>query len=84
MDEISLVRSTRRTLAKGPFVPSEGAPKALLAVESSDPPFFRAVMAATRPAGPDGIEVAAEVWDHLGLRPDRGVVVLPLEERGLS
>jgi arginine N-succinyltransferase len=79
MDEISLVQATQRTTAAAILAPNQGAPKALIAVESSEPPFFRAIMAATRPAPSGGVEVASEAWEHLALEPGAAIVVLPLE-----
>ena len=79
MEEISLVERTRRTKADRPLVAGTVETRALLAVESSAPPFFRAVMAPIRDEGARGVAVGEEAWELLNLHHSSPLFVLPLE-----
>ena len=79
MEEISLVNNTRRTVASRALLPEPGERKALLAVESSAAPYFRAVMASARDEGSQGFAVERSAWDFLGLAAGAPLMVLPIE-----
>ena len=79
MEEISLVERTRRTKADRPLVAGTVETRALLAVESSAPPFFRAVKAPIRDEGARGVAVGEEAWELLNLHHSSPLFVLPLE-----
>jgi arginine N-succinyltransferase len=78
MDEISLVRETKRTVATRPLPVVTGEKRALCAVEMSEAPYFRAAMAPVREDGA-GVAVGAAAWDLLGLREGAAVTVLGIE-----
>jgi len=78
MDEISLVRETRRTVATRPLAPGGGDKRALCAVEMSEAPYFRAVMAPVRSEG-GGVSVGAAAWELLGWREGGAVTVLGID-----
>jgi len=86
MEEISLVTHTRITRAtrcldgepgRGPaHAPGR---KALVAIETDGPPYFRAVMAHVVVDGEAGFGVERAAWDLLGLREGAAITVLPVE-----
>lgn len=79
MDEISLVANTRRTKADRPFTPVANDMKAILAVDTTEAPFFRAMLAPVRDDGARGIAVEDDAWEALALHHSSPVVVLPIE-----
>jgi arginine N-succinyltransferase len=79
MDEISLVADTRRSKADRPMTPGPNDKRALLAVEFSQPPFFRAVMAQVRDEGIRGFAVETDAWEVLKLHHSSPLMVLPIE-----
>jgi arginine N-succinyltransferase len=79
MHEISLVENTRRTKADHPITPAPGDEKAIVAVEFTEPPFFRAVMTKIRPEGTRGIGVADDAWELLSLHHSSPLWILPME-----
>jgi arginine N-succinyltransferase len=87
MEEISLVDHTRMTTAGRPLVPHAAEPghagpherKALLAVETAGPPYFRAVLAHARDEDSAGFAVDPAAWDLLGLSAGAPLTVLPIE-----
>jgi arginine N-succinyltransferase len=79
MEEIKLVSDTRKSTADRPFTPLATDRTALIAVESAEPPFFRAVMSKVRDEGPRGYAVADDAWELLNLRHTSPIVVLPIE-----
>ena len=78
MDEISLVRETRRTVATRPLAPGGGDKRALCAVEMSEAPYFRAVMAPVREVD-GGVAIGGAAWELLGLRAGAAVTVLGID-----
>jgi hypothetical protein len=62
------------------ITPAADAPKtrALVAVERAEPPYFRCVHTPWREHG-DGVEIAQEAAEHLGVAGGAKVWVLPLE-----
>jgi len=79
MDEITLVADTRRTKADRPLTPLPTDKKALVAVESPEPPFFRAVLAHVRDEGNRGFAVEDDAWEHLRLHHSSPLMVLPID-----
>ncbi len=79
MDEISLIGNTRRTKADRPFTPAPTETKAIVAIESNDPPFFRAMLGPIRDEGARGVAVDDEIWESLALHHSSPVLVLPIE-----
>lgn len=79
MDEISLIGNTRRTKADRPFTPSGSETKAIIAVEFTEPPFFRAMLGPVRDDGARGVAVDDEIWESLALHHSSPVVVLPID-----
>jgi arginine N-succinyltransferase len=79
MDEITLVQATKRTKADRPLASTKADTRAIVAVESSDPPFFRAVMASIRDDGPRGVAIEDDAWELLHLHHSSPILVLPLE-----
>jgi arginine N-succinyltransferase len=79
MDEITLVANTRRTKADRPFTPHADDKKALVAVEFSEPPFFRAVLTHFRDEGNRGLVVSNDAWELLQLRHSSPLVMLQIE-----
>jgi arginine N-succinyltransferase len=79
MDEITLVADTRKTRADRPMTPAAGDKKALIAIESPEAPFFRAVMAEVRDEGSRGVAVANDAWECLTLRHSSPLIVLPIQ-----
>jgi arginine N-succinyltransferase len=78
MDEITLVEETRRRRADRPFTAAPGDKQALIAVDSPEPPFFRAVLSAFRDEGARGLAIADDAWEHLQLRHTSPVLALPI------
>lgn len=78
MDEITLVRETRRAKAGRPLDPSPSDPKGLIAIEYPGPPYFRAVAAPFRDEGERGLAVAKDAWEHLSLQPLSPLWLLPI------
>jgi len=79
MDEISLIAETKRTRADRPFSPQPSERKAIIAVEMTEPPFFRAVLGNVRDEGARGVIVDNEAWETLSLHHSSPVIVLPIE-----
>lgn len=79
MDEISLTQATERTVAGEPFTEERGDRKGIVAVESKEHPYFRAMMTAIRKSGRRGYDVAEPTYRDLGLHQDAPITVLPLE-----
>jgi arginine N-succinyltransferase len=79
MDEITLVEETLRRRADRPVTPQPTDMKALCAVEMSEPPFVRAVVAQVRDEGSRGVAVDNNAWEHLALHHSSPVLVLPLD-----
>ena len=79
-DEVTLVARTHEARVAKLLAPAE-LPKtrALVAVETSEPPFFRCVHMPWRAAGEGGAEIARDAADHLGLVEGAKAWVLPLE-----
>jgi arginine N-succinyltransferase len=89
-DEVTLVRASRRVIVTG-LLPAGTSvrTRALVAVERSEPPFFRAVPAlfrhvagaASASEGSTGspVEIGHEAAEHLGVREGDAVWILPLE-----
>ncbi|WP_437679382.1 arginine N-succinyltransferase [Sorangium sp. So ce131] len=78
MDEISLVRDTRKAKAGRPLDPSPSDPKGILALEYPEPPYFRAVAASFRDEGQRGVAIAEDAWEHLSLQPLMPIWILPM------
>ena len=79
MDEISLIANTRRTKADRPFTPLVSDTKAIVAIEATEAPFFRAMLGPVRDEGARGIAVDDEIWESLALHHSSPVVVLPID-----
>lgn len=79
VDEITLIADTRRTRADRPFSAQPGDKRALVAVEHTEAPFFRCVMAPIRDEGPRGFAVGDEAWEALSLHHSSPIVVLPVD-----
>ncbi|MFT3766217.1 MAG: arginine N-succinyltransferase [Minicystis sp.] len=79
MDEITLVAQTRKGEAGRAYVPAAGERKAIVAVELTEAPFFRAVMAPVRDEGAQGFAISADAWDLLKLQRGTPIAVLPIE-----
>jgi arginine N-succinyltransferase len=79
MDEITLIEQTKRTRADRPFTPEPGDRKGLVAIESAEPPFFRAVTASIRDDPSRGIALSNDAWEHLTLHHSSPVIVLPFD-----
>jgi arginine N-succinyltransferase len=85
-DEVSLVQRSRKATVTGVLsggsssIEASGgpAPRALLALESPEPPYFRAVVAPWRPEA-GGVALDAEAAAHLGLSTGSEVWLLPLD-----
>jgi arginine N-succinyltransferase len=76
-DEISLVRRTRRApVADGEPPPT--AHRALVAVESAEMPFFRAVCVPLHSTSA-GVQLPRQACEQLAIRPGDPVLVLPLD-----
>jgi arginine N-succinyltransferase len=79
MDEIMLIEQAKRTRADRPFTPGPGDRKGLVAIESSEPPFFRAVVTGLREDPARGIAVGNDAWEHLALHHSSPVLALPFD-----
>src|SRR5262249_11100033 len=79
MQEITLVGATRRATADHPMTPAPRDQKALVAIESPEAPFFRAVMTTVRSEGPRDVLVAEDAWEALSLGHSSPIHVLPIE-----
>jgi arginine N-succinyltransferase len=79
MDEITLIEQSRRTRADRPFTPAAGDRKGLVAVESTESPFFRAVIASIRDEPSRGVALGNDAWEHLALHHSSPVIVLPFD-----
>jgi arginine N-succinyltransferase len=77
-DEILLCRRTQRTRVRA-VGPVDGAPKALLAVELKEAPFFRCIAQPVTIDGPGEVTISPASAEFLGLEPGGDVVVLPLD-----
>jgi arginine N-succinyltransferase len=80
-DDVTLVQQSFRGRLLRRIDPAAAAAvktRALVATESNEPPFFRAVAAAWRREG-DGIALDDEVATHLGLRDGDDVWMLPID-----
>lgn len=80
-EKVTLVQSTRRVAIAGTLEGTVRDSTALVARELSEPPYFRAVLASDCRLTPAGIELPAEVIEHLGLTAGQMVSVLPLSAR---
>jgi arginine N-succinyltransferase len=85
-DEISLVSMSRRLRvnellgqASFPSLPPEKRKRAVVAIEPSGPPFFRAMLAPYEERPGDACALGAGVAEALGLRVGDEAWVLPLE-----
>ncbi|MCK6587416.1 MAG: arginine N-succinyltransferase [Polyangiaceae bacterium] len=79
MDEISLVEETVRRRADRPIARHLADKKALCAIEMTEPPFVRAVVADIRDEGSRGAAIDEDTWEHLALRHSSPVILLPLD-----
>ena len=79
-DEVSLVQRTHEARVMK-LLPASDMPKtrALVAMETSEPPYFRCVYAPWRAAGEGGAEIAKEAAEHLGAAEGAKAWVLPIE-----
>jgi arginine N-succinyltransferase len=79
-DEVTLVQRSHKARVSRISSASD-APKtrALIAVEPSDPPFFRAVLGPWRADGAAGAEIGREVAAHLAAGEGDEVWILPIE-----
>jgi arginine N-succinyltransferase len=79
-DDVSLVQRTHEAEVTRIFEAKE-APKtrALVAVETSEPPFFRCVYAPWKASGDAGGELQKDAAEHLGLAVGAKAWVLPIE-----
>jgi arginine N-succinyltransferase len=78
-DEVTLVQRSTRSRVARILGPAESVrQRALVAVETLEPPFFRAVAGAWQD-GRDGIALAREAAEHLGLREGDAAWILPLD-----
>jgi arginine N-succinyltransferase len=75
-DEITLVGATRRRrlVSLGP----DGGTQGLVAKESSEPPYFRAIGALGQASGDDGLRLEASAAEHLGLAEGDEAIWLPI------
>ncbi len=85
-DEVSLVVSSRRLRIEAlldqqdlPSIPAEKRKRAVVAVEPSGPPFFRAVLAPFEERPGDTCAIGGEAARALGLEVGADAWVLPLE-----
>src|SRR5580658_5290849 len=80
-DEVSLVKRSQRATIDGWLSSSEGTTaRAIVAVESPNAPYFRAVVAPWQSAGA-GHRIGSEAGAHLQVRKGDDVWILPLERR---
>jgi arginine N-succinyltransferase len=79
MNEISLIAATRRAHASASFPMPPGDRKTLIAIELPEPPYFRAVLGATRDDGPAQVAIDEDTWQTLALWEGASVILLPLE-----
>jgi arginine N-succinyltransferase len=79
MDEISLIANTQRTKADRPFTPVSSETRAIIAIETNEPPFFRAMLGPVRDDGVRGVAVDDEIWESLALHHSSPVIVLPID-----
>jgi arginine N-succinyltransferase len=79
-DEVLLVQRTDEARVAR-LAPASDTPKtrALVAVETSDAPYFRAIYAPWRATGEAGGELAADAAEHLGLGEGAKAWVLPID-----
>jgi arginine N-succinyltransferase len=79
-DEVLLVQRTQEARITR-LVSTAEAPKAraLVAVETQEPPYFRCLYSPWKPAGDGGAEIAKDAADHLGLAEGAKAWVLPIE-----
>jgi arginine N-succinyltransferase len=79
-DEVTLVQRTHEAKVTALLAASE-CPKtrALVALETPEPPYFRCVYTPWKAAGEAGAEIAADAAAHLGATEGSRVWVLPIE-----
>jgi len=78
-DEVTLVQRSRKERVTRLLDPAEAAKlRVVVAVEFSEPPFFRAVPTKARPEG-EGMAIAQDAAAHLGIREGDDVWMLPFE-----
>jgi arginine N-succinyltransferase len=79
-DEVTLVQRTHEARVTR-LVPASEAPKAraLVAVETSEAPFFRCVYAPCKVNGEGNVELVAGAAEHLAVGEGAGVWVLPID-----
>ncbi len=79
LDEITLVQETRRARADRPVTPQPGDKRALVAVEYSEPPYFRAVMATIREEGARGVALDNDAWEALHIHHSSPILLLRID-----
>ncbi|HET9959869.1 MAG TPA: arginine N-succinyltransferase [Polyangiaceae bacterium] len=78
VEEISLVQETRERRLHAVRAPSSASPRALVARDLEEAPFFRAVACPVELGADDAVIVEESVVNHLALKPGERVYVLPL------
>lgn len=78
-DEITLVQRTRRTRLARTLSPEEPSQRGLCAIELSNPPYFRVMLAKMRDLGETGMAVEPETVEDLGLEVGNELITLPLD-----
>ena len=78
-DEVSLVQRTRKINVEKLLPNDPPKERALVAVSSPEPPFFRAVLGPWKEIGEDGGAIGEYLSKHLGLDVGSQAWVLPLE-----
>ncbi len=79
IDEITLVRNTRRVSLSGALDESDVSGRAMIASESAEAPWLRVVGAAAALDDEGSARLDPAAIDHLGVSPGDELVVLPLK-----
>jgi len=77
-NDITLVQRSQRTSLVG-FCALDESSRAIVAVEQTSPPFFRAVMGAFRQVSRSGVQIGRDVAKDLNVREGDEVLILPLK-----
>jgi len=77
-DEITLVARTRRAQV-AELMASGSAPRRLCATLLASSPFIRVVLGEARDIGDDGVALASEAAEHLGVAVGDSIITLPLD-----
>ena len=80
-EKVTLIQSSRRIQLAGAIEGPVRDSSALIGGDLPEPPYFRAVLASDSRMTKAGIQLPAEVIQHLGLSPGHSVSVLPLSAR---